>query len=88
MFFACSANAVTSEKSCNWAAYYQECKVQEPPVLSSSIFLLLINEIINSPVMVKPCMTVIQKVIQRVSPRQIPIITADQPIYALLIQIN
>ena len=38
--------------------------------------------------MVKHRATVIQKVVRRVNPGQIPIITADQPVYALLIQIQ
>ena len=33
-------------------------------------------------------MTVIQTVVHKVNPRQIPIITADQPVYALLKQIH
>ena len=33
-------------------------------------------------------MTVIQTVVHKVNPRQIPIITADQPVYALLRQIH
>ena len=33
-------------------------------------------------------MTVIQKVVHKVNPRQIPIITTNQPVYALLTQIQ
>ena len=38
--------------------------------------------------MLKHCMTVIQKVVHKVNTAQIPIITGDQPVYALLKQIQ
>ena len=38
--------------------------------------------------MVKYCMAVIQKVVHKVNSWQIPKITADQPVYALLKQIH
>ena len=50
----------------------------------SSVLLPLLNESINSPATVKHCMTVIQKVVKKVNPGQITIITADQSVYALL----
>ena len=62
--------------------------VQELQIPCSSVLLPLISESINSPAMVKYCMTVIQKVVHKVNPGQIPIITADQPVYALLQQIQ
>ena len=74
-----STNTKASEKSCNWAAHYQENIVQELQITCSSVILPFINECINSPAMVKHCVTVIQKVAHKVNPGQIPIITADQP---------
>ena len=38
--------------------------------------------------MAKHCMTVIQKVIHKVNPGQIRIITAEQPVYVLLKQMQ
>ena len=83
-----STNTKASEKSCNWAAYYQENIVQELQIPCSSVILPLINECINSPAMVKHCMTVIQKVTHKVNPGQIRRITVDQPVYTLLKQIQ
>ena len=37
--------------------------------------------------MVKHCMEVVQRTIQDINPSQVPVITADQPVYALLKQI-
>ena len=58
-----STKAKASEKSCNWAAYYQENKAQKLQMPCSSVPLPLINENINSPAMVNHFMTVIQKVV-------------------------
>ena len=82
-----SINAKASEKSFNWAAYYQENIVQELQIPCSSV-LPLINESINSLAMAKYCITVIQKVVHKVNPGQILLMTADQPAYALLKQIQ
>ena len=38
--------------------------------------------------MVKHCMVVVQRTIQDINPSQVPMITADQPVYALLKQIQ
>ena len=69
-----STKVKASEKSCNWAAYYQENIVQKLQMPCSSVPLPLINENINSPAMVNHFMTVIQKVVRKVNPGQIPII--------------
>ena len=82
-----STNTKASEKSCNWAVRYQENIVQELQIPCFSVILPLINESINFPAMIKHCMTVKQKVVYKVNPGQIPIITADEPVYALLKQI-
>ena len=79
-----STYAKHPEKWCNC----QENIVQELQIPCSSVLLPLINESINSPVMAKHCMTVIQKVIHKVNPGQIRIITAEQPVYVLLKQMQ
>lgn len=79
-----STNAKASKKSCNWAAHYQENIVQELQIICSSVLLPLINERINSPAMVKLCITVIQNVVHKVNLGQIPQTTSDQPVYSLL----
>ena len=68
------------KRSCNWVPYYQENVIQELEIPCSSDLLPLINKSINSPAMVKHCMTVTQKVVYKVKPGQILIITADQPL--------
>ena len=63
-----SKNTKSSGKSCNWAAYYQQNIVKELQIPCSSVLLPLINESINSPAMVKDCMTFIQKLVHKVNP--------------------
>ena len=79
-----STNAKASEKSCNWAVHFQE-KIASNTF--SSVLLPFINESINSPAMLKHCMTVIQDVVHKVNSGQIPIIIS-LPVYALLKQIE
>ena len=50
--------------------------------------LPLLQDSINSPAMVKHCMTVIKDLISSLNSNQDPVITADQPVYALGKQIQ
>ena len=46
------------------------------------------NESITLPAIVIHCMRVIRKLIQHLNPTQIPVITGDQPVYALMKQVQ
>ena len=83
----CGSHKETVTRESNWAAYHQESSEQVPSVPTTSILLPLINESINSPVMVKHCMVVVHRTIQDINPSQVPVITVDQPVYALRKQI-
>ena len=84
----CGFHKETVTRASNWAAYHQESSEQMPSVPTTSILLPLINESINSPAMVKHCMVVVQRTIQDMNPSHVPVITTDQPVYALLKQIQ
>ena len=43
----------------------------------------LLQESINSPAIVRHCMSVIQGVTKKLNPEQSTVITADQPVYTL-----
>ena len=79
-----SGEDMLAVSNCNWAAYNEANINAETP----STLLPLINESINSPAMVKHCMKAIRKIIQHINPNQITIISGDQPVYALLQQIQ
>ena len=46
--------------------------------------LPLLNESINSHAMVAHCMKILKKLIEKINPNQIPVITGDQPVFALM----
>ena len=54
--------------------------------MSTFTLFPLINESINSLTMVAHCMRVIRRLIQHLNPTQIPVITGDQPVQALMNQ--
>ena len=84
----CGFHKETVTRASNWAAYHQESSEQMPSVPATSILLPLINESINSPAMVKHCMVVLQRTNQDMNPSHVPVITTDQPVYALPKQIQ
>lgn len=48
----------------------------------------LLNKSINSPAMIAHCFKVISKVVKELNLQQQPVITADQPIYAIAKQVQ
>ena len=50
---------------------------------SISQLLPLIPDSVNSPATVRHCTTIIKAITEKLNPGQIPVITADQPVYAL-----
>ena len=54
----------------------------------TSVLLPLLNDSVNSPVMVFHCLQLITNLTNHLNPVQNPVITADQPVYALLKQIQ
>ena len=84
-----SGEDMLAVSNCNWAAYNEaNINAETLSVRSTSTLFPLINESINSPAMVKHCVKVIRKIIQHINPNQITIIIGDQPVYALLRQIQ
>ena len=74
----------------SWSAFHQERFINKSDScrISTSTLLPLINESISSPVIVAHCMRVIRKLMQHVNPIQISVITGDQPVYALIRQVQ
>ena len=50
--------------------------------------LLLIKESTNSPAIVYHCLYLISKLTLKLNPNQIPIVTADQPVYVMAKQLQ
>ena len=78
------------DRKISWSAFHQERLINKSDScrISTSTLLALINKKINSPAMVAHSMRVIRKLIQHLNPTQIPVITGDQPVHALMKQIQ
>ena len=72
----------------SWSAYH--ANVQEavmPPAAISALLPLFIDNA-HSVAMIKHSMTMVQAAVQHLNPGQVPVITADQPLFALAKQIQ
>lgn len=56
--------------------------------ICQSILLPLLKESINSHAMVTHCLKVIKAILHSLNPEQVPVVTADQPVFALLKQVQ
>ena len=77
---------VTEETNLSWAAYHasEQCNDTRRQIISG--MFPLFSESSNSLAMMRHSMMVIKKSVDFVNPGQTPVITADQPLYALLKQ--
>jgi hypothetical protein len=74
--------SVTSGDTLAWAAFHASAQTEEdPPALTA--LLSLFYEKAATPAMVKHGMDVIRQAVTFLNPGQVPIITVDQPLFAL-----
>ena len=71
----------------SFSAFYST-NLQKQPLKDISTMLPLIKESINSPAVVYHCLYLISKLTLKLNPNQIPIVTADQPVYAIAKQVQ
>ena len=73
----------TKDNNISWAAYHasQQPACEHIPVISA--MLPLFPDDSKSVGMIRHCLDVIRVAIQELNPRQIPVITLDQPLYSL-----
>ena len=78
------------DRKISWSAFHCERFINKSNscCISTSTLLPLLSESINSPAMFAHCMRAIRKFIQRLNPTQISVITGDQPVYALMKQVQ
>ena len=67
----------------SWSAFHEDQKSSLPRPKCLSALMPLIDENINSLAMVKHTMKVTKRAVDSLNKNQIPVITADQPVYAL-----
>ena len=73
-----------------WISWSACASIQEVTISPAAInaLLPLFLESVHSVAMIKHSMTVVQAATQHLNPGQVPIITADQPLYAIAKQIQ
>ena len=69
------------------SAFYST-NLQKQPIKDILTMLPLIKESINSPAVVYHCLYLISKLTLKLNPNQIPIVTVDQPVYAIAKQVQ
>ena len=72
----------------SWSAYHASIQKTEVPPAAINALLPLFMDSAHSIAMIKHFMTIVQAAIQHLNPGQVPILTADQPLFALAKQIQ
>ena len=70
------------EERTSFSRFYSRHSSSKSPVSINQLFPIL-PESINTPVTVRHCAKTIVKLTEKFNPGQVPVITADQPVYAL-----
>ena len=72
----------------SWAAYYASQQPSESNVICTTSLLPLFHESAHTVAMIKHSFCVIKSVVEHLNPGQTPVLTFDQPLYALGKQIQ
>jgi len=74
--------------SLSWAAFHAEQDSRSMPLNAISALLPLFQHAANTPAMMQHSMMVIKAAVKKLNPSQTPVITVDQPLYALMKQLQ
>ena len=72
----------------SWSAYHASIQTTEIPPAAIIALLPLFMSSVHSVAMIKHSMTIVQATVQHLNPGQVPVLTADQPLFALAKQIQ
>ncbi len=72
----------------SWSAYHASIQETVIPPAAINALLPLFLDSAHSVAMIKHSMIIVQKAVQHLNPGQVPILAADQPLYALAKQIQ
>ncbi len=72
----------------SWSAYFASLQVSVPKPPAVIALLPLFRDGAHSPTMVKHGMNIIKQITVHVNPGQIPVLTFDQPLYAIVKKIQ
>jgi len=69
---------------CSWSSYHASAQSSVPQnQISTSVLLPLFRDQAHSPAMMCHAMTIVMNTVHSVNPGQIPVLTLDQPLYAI-----
>ena len=71
-----------SDAASTWSAYHGRCLSEGIPCVSG--LFPLFNESSDDPRMILHAMHITQKSVKHLNPNQVPVITGDQPVYAIM----
>jgi len=72
----------------SWAAFHATNEYASSRIPAVTALLPMFRESSNTAAMIKHCLTVVKSAIAKLNPGQIPIVTFDQPLFALAKQIQ
>ena len=72
----------------SWSAYHASVQVAMVPPSAINTLLPLFVDSAHSVAMIKHSMNIVKTVVQHLNPGQVPVLTADQPLFALAKQIQ
>ena len=72
----------------SWAAYHASIQKAATPPAAITSLLPLFPDSAHSVAMIKHAMSIVQAAVQHLNPGQVPVLTADQPLYAIAKQIQ
>jgi hypothetical protein len=78
----------TDESNFSWAAYRAQNSSQATPFPCIGALLPLFAENSHSLSMIRHAMTVVMMAVNKLNPKQLPVVTFDQPLYALAKEIQ
>ena len=78
---------ITGDSNITWAAYHASKQAEPDFIPAVSSLLPLFNEDCKSTAMMCHALNVVKAAISHLNPTQVPCITMDQPLYALVKQI-
>ncbi len=83
------SNSFSENEMVSWSAFYSSrVSKSNTPAKSLTALLPLLKESITSTATVAHTFKIIQSILLKVNPSQIPVITADQPVYAIAKQVQ
>ncbi|XP_045131595.1 uncharacterized protein LOC123516404 [Portunus trituberculatus] len=79
---------VSGDSNVSWAAYHASHQQEQGITPDISVLLPLFQEQSKSTAMMRHSMDVIQQAVEHVNPGQVPVITVDQPLFAICKEIQ